>query len=98
MEPLCGPGPQANGRGEAPRRPELSIVVPVYPSEDCLRALIAATAAALAPTGRTYEVVLVKDCSPDGWKSGDSRYRHPPLHGPRMRPNRNGSFSGRPVR
>jgi undecaprenyl-phosphate 4-deoxy-4-formamido-L-arabinose transferase len=77
MEPLCGPGPrpdgaaehagpQANGRGEAPRRPELSIVVPVYRSEDCLRELIAAIAAALAPTGRTYEVVLVNDCSPDG--------------------------------
>ncbi|HSB12133.1 MAG TPA: glycosyltransferase family 2 protein [Blastocatellia bacterium] len=44
---------------------DLSIVVPVYRSEDCLEALIAAIAKALEPTGRSYEVVLVNDCSPD---------------------------------
>ena len=76
MEPLCGPGPRpdgasehagphVNGCGPVPRGPELSIVVPVYRSEDCLRELIAAIAAALAPTGRAYEVVLVNDGSPD---------------------------------
>jgi glycosyltransferase involved in cell wall biosynthesis len=45
--------------------PELSIVVPVYRSECCLEALVAAIADALGPTGRPYEVVLVNDGSPD---------------------------------
>lgn len=44
---------------------DLSIVVPVYRSEDCLEALVAAIDRALAPTGRAYEVVLVNDFSPD---------------------------------
>ncbi len=44
---------------------DLSIVVPVYRSEDCLEALIAAVDKALAPTGRSFEVVLVNDFSPD---------------------------------
>lgn len=44
---------------------DLSIVVPVYRSEDCLEALVAAIAEALTPTGRGYEVVLVNDFSPD---------------------------------
>ena len=46
-------------------QPDLSIVVPVYRSEDCLEALIEAVAEALNPTNRDYEVVLVNDCSPD---------------------------------
>jgi undecaprenyl-phosphate 4-deoxy-4-formamido-L-arabinose transferase len=44
---------------------DLSIVVPVYRSEDCLEALVAAISEALDPTGREYEVVLVNDGSPD---------------------------------
>jgi polyisoprenyl-phosphate glycosyltransferase len=47
------------------RAPELSIVVPVYRSEDCLEALADAVAAALAPAGRRYELILVNDGSPD---------------------------------
>jgi undecaprenyl-phosphate 4-deoxy-4-formamido-L-arabinose transferase len=47
------------------RAPELSIVVPAYRSADCLEALVAATAAALGPTERTYEMILVNDGSPD---------------------------------
>src|SRR5262245_13511750 len=46
-------------------QPDLSIVVPVYRSEDCLEALIAAIGEALEPAGRDYEVVLVNDYSPD---------------------------------
>lgn len=46
-------------------QPDLSIVVPVYRSEDCLEALIEAIGEALDPTNRDYEVVLVNDCSPD---------------------------------
>jgi undecaprenyl-phosphate 4-deoxy-4-formamido-L-arabinose transferase len=44
---------------------DLSIVVPVYRSEDCLEALVEAIDNALAATGRDYEVVLVNDFSPD---------------------------------
>jgi len=44
---------------------DLSIVVPVYRSEDCLDALVAAIAEALTPAGCDYEVVLVNDFSPD---------------------------------
>jgi undecaprenyl-phosphate 4-deoxy-4-formamido-L-arabinose transferase len=44
---------------------DLSIVVPVYRSEDCLKALVAAIDDALAATGRGYEIVLVNDFSPD---------------------------------
>src|SRR4030095_182007 len=46
-------------------QPDLSIVVPVYRSEDCLEALIEAISEALDPTNRDYEVLLVNDCSPD---------------------------------
>ena len=45
---------------------DLSIVVPVYRSEDCLEALVSAIAASLDPIGRDYEVLLVNDGSPDG--------------------------------
>jgi polyisoprenyl-phosphate glycosyltransferase len=51
--------------GDTVFQPDLSIVVPVYRSQDCLEALIDAIAAALNPTDRDYEVVLVNDCSPD---------------------------------
>jgi len=44
---------------------DLSIVIPVYRSEDCLEPLVAAIADALTPTGRDYQVVLVNDFSPD---------------------------------
>ena len=47
----------------------LSIVVPVYRSESCLRALYDAIANALAWSGQKYEVILVNDFSPDNsWK------------------------------
>jgi glycosyltransferase involved in cell wall biosynthesis len=45
--------------------PDLSIVVPVYRSEECLNALVDAISSALAPTDRDYEIVLVNDGSPD---------------------------------
>jgi polyisoprenyl-phosphate glycosyltransferase len=45
--------------------PILSIVVPVYRSADCLRALTSAIAEALEPAGPSYEVILVNDGSPD---------------------------------
>ncbi|MFY9555185.1 MAG: glycosyltransferase family 2 protein [Blastocatellia bacterium] len=55
--------------GDHALQPDLSIVVPVYRSEDCLEALIEAIAEALDPTNRDYEVVLVNDYSPDhSWR------------------------------
>ncbi|MEK6407036.1 MAG: glycosyltransferase family 2 protein [Acidobacteriota bacterium] len=51
--------------GDHALQPDLSIVVPVYRSEECLEALIEAIAEALDPTNRDYEVVLVNDYSPD---------------------------------
>jgi undecaprenyl-phosphate 4-deoxy-4-formamido-L-arabinose transferase len=48
---------------------DVSIVVPVYRSEDCLEALIEAIVDALAATEINYEVILVNDGSPDkSWK------------------------------
>jgi undecaprenyl-phosphate 4-deoxy-4-formamido-L-arabinose transferase len=56
-------------RSEAshPQEPavDLSIVIPVYRSADCLEALIAAIDDALPPAVICYEVILVNDCSPD---------------------------------
>jgi glycosyltransferase involved in cell wall biosynthesis len=46
-------------------QPDLSIVIPVYRSADCLEALITTIDQALPPTGRDFEVVLVNDFSPD---------------------------------
>src|SRR5215470_14314966 len=51
--------------GQTKRDPYLSIVVPVYGSEDCLEALIAAIDGEMGSTGLSYEVVLVNDGSPD---------------------------------
>ncbi len=49
-----------------PPRPVLSLVIPVYRSQECLRPLLAAIRDELTPAGLTYEVILVNDCSPDG--------------------------------
>jgi glycosyltransferase involved in cell wall biosynthesis len=51
---------------EVSRRPDLSIVVPVYRSEDCLVALYDAIERELNAAGISFELVLVNDCSPDG--------------------------------
>jgi polyisoprenyl-phosphate glycosyltransferase len=56
---------RATGACQDAPAPDLSIVVPVYRSQDCLPALVSAIEQALVPAGRTYEVVLVNDCSPD---------------------------------
>jgi len=68
---------------------DLSIVVPVYRSADCLEALIVAIAAALRPTGLAYEVVLVNDGSPDrSWDVVEALCRtHPEIVGVDLRRN-----------
>src|SRR4051812_19807315 len=56
------------GLGDTPGV-DLSVVVPVYRSQDCLEALADAIDAALGPTGLAYEVVLINDGSPDrSWR------------------------------
>ena len=44
----------------------LSIVIPVYRSQDMLPKLADALAQVLPTLGRPYEVIFVNDCSPDG--------------------------------
>ena len=45
--------------------PTISVVSPVYCCCDCLRDLCARVAAAIAPLGVDYEIILVDDASPD---------------------------------
>lgn len=45
---------------------DVSVVVPVYRSEECVEELVRQTHDALGAAGRTYEIILVNDCSPDG--------------------------------
>ena len=44
---------------------EISVVIPVYNSEDCLDELAKRLTDVLDNSGKTYEIVLVNDCSPD---------------------------------
>jgi glycosyltransferase involved in cell wall biosynthesis len=46
--------------------PEISIVAPCHNEQANLPSLTAAIRAAVEPTGRSFEMVLVDDCSPDG--------------------------------
>jgi len=75
--------------GDLQSEPLVSIVVPVYRSQDCLEALIAAIDEALIPTGRGYEIVLVNDFSPDNsWAVIDSLcQKHPNVIGVDLRKN-----------
>ena len=45
---------------------DISIVIPVYKSQDCLDELAIRLTDALDIFGKTYEIILVNDCSPDG--------------------------------
>lgn len=57
---------QLSSTGEVTERPDLSVVVPVYRSEDCLAALYDAVGCELRSAGISFELILVNDCSPDG--------------------------------
>jgi len=47
----------------------VSVVIPVYNSEDCLDELAARLTEVLNDLGKTYEIVMVNDCSPDNsWR------------------------------
>ncbi|HEX8117044.1 MAG TPA: glycosyltransferase family 2 protein, partial [Pyrinomonadaceae bacterium] len=66
-------------QGDVAPRPDLSVVVPVYRSEDCLVALYDAIERELSSAGVSYELILVNDCSPDGsWRVVESLCRIDP--------------------
>ncbi len=69
--------------------PELSIVVPVYRSEDCLRPLVSAITQAMDRASKTYEIILVNDDSPDGsWRAiCELSQSHPGVIGVDLRRN-----------
>ncbi len=46
--------------------PEISVIAPCHNERENLRPLVEAIRAALAPSGRPYEIVLVDDASTDG--------------------------------
>jgi len=43
----------------------ITVVIPVYKSEDCLNELVKRLTSVLNGFAKTYEIVLVNDCSPD---------------------------------
>ena len=69
--------------------PKLSIVVPVYRSEECLPELMRAITKELAPYDWNYEVILVNDFSPDGsWRTIESLcHKYPCVIGVDLRRN-----------
>lgn len=51
------------------KRPEISVVIPVYRGEDCLDELYRRLVTALEQHGTTFEIILVEDCGPDqSWR------------------------------
>ena len=81
--------PQLTNAYSLPPAPRLSIVIPVYRSEDCLAELMRAITQALAPYDWDYEVILVNDFSPDrSWQVIESLCRqYPYLVGVDLRRN-----------
>ena len=72
-----------------PNGPQVSVVVPVYRSEDCLDKLVEALTAAFEESGRSHEIVLVNDCSPDrSWdKIVELAEQFPTIRGVNFRKN-----------
>jgi len=65
------PGPEDGAAGalEAPARPSVSIVIPVFNENENLPELVARIEAAMTPTGRSFELILIDDGSSDGSRS-----------------------------
>ena len=68
---------------------KVSVVVPVYGSEGCVDELVRRTTQALTEAGRSFELILVNDCSPDGsWdKIRQNAERNPAVLGVNLRRN-----------
>ena len=73
----------------SPDLPQVSVVVPVYRSEDCLAKLVEALTAAFEKSDRSHEIVLVNDCSPDrSWdKIVELAAQHSTIRGVSFRKN-----------
>lgn len=69
--------------------PEISVVIPVYKSSQCQPELANRLASALEALGKSYEVILVDDASPDdSWAAIRSVVEsHPHFHGVQMMKN-----------
>lgn len=65
MNPRRANGEGSGARGAVDPHLDLSIVVPVYRSAECLEKLVAAIGDALIPAGLRHEIILVNDGSPD---------------------------------
>ena len=74
---------QSAMRMTAPRRPGVSVVVPVYNGARSLPELVRQLAGVLSPVAGGWEVVLVDDCSPDeSWRViGDLCRQYPQATG-----------------
>jgi undecaprenyl-phosphate 4-deoxy-4-formamido-L-arabinose transferase len=81
--------PQLTNAYSLPPAPTLSIVIPVYRSEDCLAELMRVITRALARYDWDYEVILVNDFSPDrSWQVIESLcHQYPYLVGVDLRRN-----------
>jgi undecaprenyl-phosphate 4-deoxy-4-formamido-L-arabinose transferase len=81
--------PSTNSCADSSTTPKLSVVIPVYRSEECLNELIRAIRVALAPYDWGYEVILVNDFSPDrSWQVIESLcHRYPFVVGVDLRRN-----------
>src|SRR5690606_14964915 len=85
-----GPFPDSNPPAD-PRSDEIeiSVVVPVFNESESIPRLLQEIDAALGPTGRTYEVIVVDDGSTDdSWKLlRELAPKHPRLHAIRLASN-----------
>lgn len=72
-----------------PARPDISVVSPVYGCAGCLEDLVERTALALGKLGRSFEIILVDDASPDAaWaRISELAGRHAEVKGLRLSRN-----------
>jgi polyisoprenyl-phosphate glycosyltransferase len=78
-----------SARVDAAPAPEVSVVVPVYNSQDCLAELLARLTNELTRRHRSHEIILVNDGSPDGsWEQiVQLSPKYPALRGVNLRRN-----------
>jgi polyisoprenyl-phosphate glycosyltransferase len=68
---------------------DVSVVIPVYNSEDCVGSLVEELKAAFAVSGTGHEIILINDCSPDrSWgRITEAAEEHPAVVGINLRRN-----------
>lgn len=79
MNPVCSCRKETFCKSPIANPCDLSVVIPVYRSEDTLELLAEKLLPVLDRTGRTYEVIFVEDGSPDqSWDKIESLHRRYP--------------------